>query len=256
MLVEFSYRFATLLQFLGVFLSIGVFYFISRLLGDAPHPSLEAYGGDYFSFVLIGIAFAGYFGVGLSSFSDSLRRAQTTGTLEAMLSSPTGVSTIILSASLWSYVLTTLRVGLYLLVGTALLGVDLGEGNYLAAVVVLALTILSFSGLGVLAASFIMVLKRGNPVTWAFGALSSLLGGVYYPIDVLPAWLQPLAYLLPVTYALRAMRLALLQGATFGQLAPDLLALALFSLILTPLSLLVFRQAVGRARRDGSLTHY
>ncbi|MEJ2265934.1 MAG: ABC transporter permease, partial [Anaerolineales bacterium] len=195
-------------------------------------PYLEAYGGDYFAFVLIGIAFAGYFGVGLSSFSSSLRQAQTTGTLEAMLTTPTALSTIILSSSLWSYLLTTLRVLVYLLIGDLFLKVNLGGGNYLGALIVLILTIISFSSLGIIAASFIMVLKRGDPITWLFNATSSFLGGIYYPVTILPGWLQFFSYLLPVTYALRAMRLALLQGASTATILSDILVLAVFSAIL------------------------
>jgi ABC-type multidrug transport system ATPase subunit/ABC-type multidrug transport system permease subunit len=255
-LEEASYRLSFLLQFLNIFFSVGLFYFIAQLLGEAAIPHLQPYGGDYFAFVLIGIAFAGYFGVGLSSFSSSLRQAQTTGTLEAMLTTPTSLSTIILSSSLWSYLLTTLRVLVYLLIGTIFLGVELRGSNYPGALLILMLTVIAFSSLGILAASFIMVLKRGDPVTWLFNATSSFLGGVYYPVTIFPGWLQFLAYLLPVTYALRAMRLALLQGATFQQLSRDILILALFSVVLLPVSLLTFRFAVKRAKVDGSLSHF
>jgi ABC-2 type transport system permease protein len=192
----------------------------------------------------------------LSSFSSSLRTSQTTGTLEAMLSSPTRLSTIILSSAQWNYLITTLRVVVYLLVGSVFLGVQLGEANYAAALVVLVLTVISFSSLGIIAASFIMVLKRGDPVTWIFGTVSNLLGGIYYPVAVLPGWMQKLADLIPVTYALRAMRLALLQGAGFEVLWPDLLALGIFSVVLLPLSLIAFGIAVRIARIDGSLAHY
>ena len=253
---EMSYRFSFFLQFFNVIFSVAVFYFVAQLLGESATPYLEPYGGDYFSFVLIGIAFAGYFGVGLSSFSNSLRTAQTTGTLEAMLSTPTRLSAIILSSSQWSYLMTTLRVIVYLLVGTVFLGVDIGQGNYWAALLILVLTVVSFSSLGIMAASFIMVLKRGDPVTWIFGTLSSLLGGVYYPLAVMPQWMQAISNLLPITYALRAMRLALLQGASFSELMPDILALGAFCVILLPASLLAFGYAVKWARRDGSLTHY
>jgi ABC-2 type transport system permease protein len=254
--IESSYRFAFLMQIFGIFFSVGVFYYVSRLLGPAAAPFLTPYGGDYFSFVLIGIAFSGYFGVGLSSFGNSLRQAQISGTLEAMLAAPTRLSLIILASAQWDYLMTTLRVLVYLAVGAGLLGVDLGGGNYGAALLVLALTIVAFSSLGVLSASFIMVLKRGDPINWVFGALSTLLGGVYYPIAVLPDWLQKVSALFPITYALHAMRLALLQGASLQVLLPDLAALTIFSALLLPFSLLAFHYAVHRARREGSLTHY
>ena len=254
--LELSYRFSFLLQFCGIFFSVCLFYYVARLLGEAASPYLAPYGGDYFSFVLIGIAFGGYFGVGLSSFATGIRRAQMTGTLEAMLMTPTRLSTIVLCSSLWSYLITTFRVLVYLALGALFLGVNLGQGNYLAALLILALSVVAFSGLGIIAASFVMVLKRGDPIAWLFNVLSSLLGGVYYPIAVLPGWLQCLSRLLPITYSLRAMRLALLQGYSLSALAPDILALALFGLILLPLSLLAFRYAVYRARVDGSLTQF
>jgi ABC-2 type transport system permease protein len=101
-----------------------------------------------------------------------------------------------------------------------------------------------------------MVLKRGDPITWMFNAVSHLLGGVYYPISVLPAWLQHLALLLPVTYALEAMRLALKPGTPFSQIQPSLVGLVVFGCLLLPVSLLAFRFAVRQARIDGSLTHF
>jgi ABC-2 type transport system permease protein len=254
--IEISYRFAFALQFMNVFFSIAIFYFLASFLGESTAPYLEPYGGDYFAFVLIGIAFAGYFGVGLSSFANNLREAQTTGTLEAMLTTPTGLSIIIISSSLWSYLMTTIRVALYLFIGAAFLDVNLGNGNYPLAVLVLILTILSFSSLGIIAASFIMVLKRGNPITWLFNSTSNLLGGIYYPISVLPNWLLVLSYLLPITYALRAMRLTLLQGETLSTIWLDILALLIFCFLLLPISLFSFSYAVRRSKIDGSLTQY
>lgn len=253
--IETSYRLAFLLQFAGLFISAVIFYFISRIFGEAASGLLRAYGGDYFSFVLIGIAFAGYFGVGMSSFAASLRTAQTTGTLEAMLTAPARLSALILSASLWDYLLTTLKVLVHLGIGI-LLGVQLSLSNPLAVLLALTLSILAFTGLGVIAASFIIVFKRGDPVAWAINALAGLVGGVYYPIEVLPGWLEKAARLLPITYALQAMRKTLLMGAGVQDILPELGALALFAGILLPLSLWIFRLAVKRARLEGSLTHY
>ncbi len=254
--IEASYRLAFLLQFLGIFFSVFLFYYLSQLIHAEDIPSLQAYGGDYFAFVLIGIAFSGYFGVGLSSFARNIRAAQTTGTLEAMLLTPTRLSTIILSSCLWDYLLTTLRMVIYLALGVLAFDIRIGGGNYGVALLTLLLSVITFSSLGIIAASFIIVLKRGDPVTWLFSTVASLLGGVYYPIDVLPAWLQKLSALIPVTYALHAMRQALLAGADLHALWPDILALAGFCVILTPISLLIFRMAVYQARRDGSLAQY
>jgi len=203
----------------------------------------------------VGIALQRYFGVGLNGFSRAFRQAQTTGTLEAMLTTPARLREIVLGSSLWSYGLVTLQVFLYLLVGAAFLGVEL-QVNLPAALLAGALSVISFAGLGVLSAAFVMVLKRGDPITWVVGAVSTFFGGVYFPVEILPGWLQPVSALLPLTHGLRAIRMSLLQGAAVEEISGEILALGAFCALLTPLGLAAFRFAVRRAREDGSLTHY
>jgi ABC-2 type transport system permease protein len=254
--VSISYRLSFLLQFGGIFFSVATFFFLSQLFSDRLVSQLEAYGGDYFSFVLVGIAFTGYMGLSLSSFAGSIREGQMTGTLEIMLLSPTRLSVILLSSSLWPYLLTTINVLVYFLVGIFVFGVRLSQANYLTAIIVLLLSIASFSGIGVLSAAFILWTKRGDPISWIFGSLSSLLAGVYYPITVLPDWLQPVSKFVPMTYALDAMRLAMLKGYSLFEVRNDVFALLGFSLILTPLAFLAFRIALKRAKMEGSLTQF
>jgi len=254
-LIESGYRLSFFLRWFGVFFNVFVYYFLGRLVSTAAAPALALYGGDYFAFVLVGIALNGYFAIGLNTFASNLRQAQMTGTLEAMLMTPTRLSTLVIGSSLWDYVSTTINVLVYLAMG-AFLGADLSRGNLIAAVCVLVLSIITFSAVGILAASVILVTKRGDPVTWLFNALLTLLGGVYYPVEILPGFLQWLAHWLPVTYALHATRLALLQGYSLSALAPDLAILAAFAVVLVPLSLWSFRFAVNLAKREGSLAQY
>jgi len=253
---ETSYRFAFLISIGGVFLRALTFFFLSGFIESATTPIADSYNGDYFSFVIIGIALGGYFGTGLTSFANGLRQAQVTGTLEALMMTPTAVSLIIIGSSAWSYVYTTFRVLLYLLIGALFLGLDLSNANVAAAMVILLLSIVSFASIGIITASVIMVVKRGDPITAVFGSVANLVGGVFFPIAVLPGWLQAVASLLPLTYALRAMRAALLDGASWQTIAPDALALLVFCVVLLPLSLFIFRYAVERARQDGSLAQY
>lgn len=253
---EVSYRLAFWVSIGGILVRAFIFYFLAQLIGDTATPLLQPYNGDYFAFVLVGIAFGGYFGTGLTSFAQALRQSQTTGTLETLIMTPTPVPLLIVGSAVWSYTFTTFRVFVFLLVGALFLGVDLSQANVPAVLVSLGLSIVSFASIGILAASVIMVIKRGDPITGFLGNMANLIGGVYYPVEILPTWLQLPAKLLPITYALRAMRLALLTGASWGELTPDLLALAAFCLVLFPLSLISFRYAVDRARADGSLTHF
>ena len=254
--IQMSYKLSFFLQFLGIFFSVLTFYFIAEMIGDAAVPYLEPYGGDYFSFVLIGIAFESYLWTGLRSFSDSIRRGQMMGTLEAMLVTPTKVDMIVVSSSLWKYIFATMRILTFLLLGVFLFGVNMGNANLFAAMFILILTIICFSSLGIISASFIMIFKRGDPVNWVFGSMSALLGGVLYPITVLPGWLRIFSYLLPITYSLRGMRHALLQGYSLNALGLDILALMVFSIVLLPLGILCFRYTVKMAKMDGTLVQY
>jgi ABC-2 type transport system permease protein len=253
---EISYRFAFLAGIGGILFRTFIFYFLAQFIGDSAAPYLADYNGDYFAFVLIGLALGGYFGLGLNGFARALREAQTTGTLEALLMTPVPVSLVIVGSAAWSYAYMTFRVMIYLLTGILLLGVSFQGANVLGALLILLLGIIAFASIGILAASLIMVIKRGDPVTALLGNLANLVGGVYYPIEVMPGWLQAVAKLLPISYALHGMRLALLTGANWEKLLPDILTLCLFCVILFPLSILTFRYAVERARLDGSLAQY
>ena len=147
------------------------------------------------------------------------------------------------------------RVLVYLLIGI-LLGVDMSNANVPAALLILVLTIICFGSIGILSASFVMVLKRGDPINMFFISTSELFGGVLFPISVLPEWLQTISHLLPITYSLSGMRHALLQGYSLSALAPEITALLAFSVVLVPLGLLSFKYAVNRAKGDGSLVQY
>ncbi|KUK94384.1 MAG: ABC-2 type transporter [Methanothrix harundinacea] len=162
---------------------------------------------------------------------------------------------LITLSTLWNFIFASFRVLLYLMIGV-LLGVSLAGANVLGALIILGLTIVCFSSIGILSASFIMIFKRGDPINMLFMSTSELFGGVFFPITVLPTWLQTVSHLLPMTYSLNGMRHALLQGYSLRELAPDVGTLVLFSALLLPASLLAFRYAVRKAKMEGTLVHY
>lgn len=253
---EISYKFHFVLQFVGIFISTVTFYFLSKLVGNNVVDALKPYGGDYFSFVLIGFAFTHYLRVSLEEFSRSIRENQLMGIMEILLVADTRLSTIIVSSSLYKFLFTSFQILIFLFMGVFFFKIDISNANYFAAIVIIILTISSFSCIGIISASFIMVFKRGDPISWAVTYVSWLLGGVYYPVSILPAWLQKFSYLLPITYSLEGMRMALLQGYSFQQLMPNILALSVFTALMLPVSLFVFRKAVNKAKVDGTLTQY
>jgi ABC-2 type transport system permease protein len=148
-----------------------------------------------------------------------------------------------------------LRVAVYLGWGSVLFGFPLHSANWLSVFVVLAATLLSFSGLGIFSSAYLLLFKRGNPAKWFFLGVSSIAGGMLYPVSILPRWLQMVAHLNPVTYALDAMRAALLEGAGLPAIARPLLILLLFAAALLPAAALTFSWALRRTKITGTLSH-
>ncbi len=256
LLIEASYRFSFVFQVTSVLFTVASYYFLARFIGSSVVPGLDAYGGDYFAFVLIGVALYDYLGTSLDAFSRSIRESQLAGTLEALLSTQTSLPTVILSSSAYPFLWTSVGVVIYLALGIGMFEVRLTSGNWAAAALILILAVIVFSGIGILSASFIMVFKRGSPIAWLFGGLSWLLGGVLYPVTVLPEWLQQVSRLLPITYAIEGMRAALLRAAPWPELWSSLGPLFLFAFALIPLSLLSFQYATRHARIAGTLAQY
>lgn len=255
-ITESSYNLNFLFNFAGILTSILGYFFINKLFGNRMVGNLEEFGVNYFSYVLLSMAFFGYVGVGLSSFSEHIRNEQVQGTLEAVLLTPTGISTILLSLSLWNLVLATVDMAVYILFAIFLFKINFSNINIISTLVIFTLTIISFSSLGILSACFIMVFKRGNPFSWLVASLEGIIGGVYFPITVLPGWMQFLAKIFPITHAIRAIELAVYRGYGLKQLSGEILALFLFSAVLVPLGLAAFKHSVKRARREGSLIQY
>lgn len=254
-LTEVSYRFALAWEVLSILFPVLTFFFLSKLLGGAGSDHLSKYGTDYFSFVLVGLAFSNYLGVGLGSFSGNLRREQMLGTLEGIFSTPTKASTIILSLSAWNFLYATVQVAIFFGLGK-MLGVSFANARWDSVIVIFILTLISLSGLGIFSASFIMIFKRGDPVSWLVGNTFDLAGGVYFPVAILPTFLQTLSRFLPITYALRGLRLALFQKYTLAMLLPEIVFLSVFSAIAFPSSLLFFGYAVRKAKEKASLNQY
>jgi len=255
-LTEISYKSAFLMNIIGIFFSVLTFFFIAKLFGKAAAPYLQEYGGDYFPFVLIGIAFSTFLGVGLGTSASAIRQEQMLGTLEALLITPTRASAITIYLSLWNFIFSSFNIVIYLLIGRFLFGLKFSVSQPLLILLILFLSILSFSSLGIISSSFVMIFKRGNPVNWIVSSSFDLLGGIYYPITILPEQLQIISHLLPITYALKALRGVLLAGYSFTQVKTEILALLAFAFILFPLAILFFEYALKWAKKDGSLCQY
>lgn len=256
LLIECSYNMVFFLNSVGLFSGILCYFFIDKLFGSRIVGHLEEFGVNYFSYVLLSMALFSYIGVGIGSFSERIRAEQVQGTLEAVMATPTNITTILFSLNLWGMVTATVNVVIYAIFAVFIFRIDFSSINILSTVIVFLLTVVSFSSLGIISACFIMALKRGNPFSWILASVEGLIGGVYFPVKVMPAWLQKISALFPITYSIRAIELAVYKGYGVNQLHNEILFLILFSVILLPVSLFAFKISIMKARRDGTLAQY
>ena len=251
-----SYRFAAILRLGRIIISLFMLYFIGKTFNGAMSPYLSRYGGNYFPYVLVGMSVSSFVSVGLGALAREVRSAQVQGTLEALLSTPTSIYTILIGNSLWTFVEALLQTVLILAAGIIFLDISIYPLHYLFAFFVLMLTFASFLVIGMLSAAFIMIFKQGNPIQFIFGTSSYFLGGILFPVEVLPDSFQLVAKILPITHAVKAIRELLLAGTAIADTVPLMTNLLIFILVVSPISVFFFRYALRRAKKDGSLVQF
>ena len=252
---DISYRAAFGIQLAGTLLTLALFFYLGRIVDDSDVASLQGTSGGYFGYVAVGLGVFVIVQLSLNSFSHKFRDEQLTGTLEAMMATPASPSQIILSSA--AYDLLRGTVDGFLLIVTAVvvfgLRLETDPAGLAAALAAVVGCIGLFASLGVVVAASTMLFKKTAGLLAFIGPGLALLGGVYYPIDVLPAPLEAIARILPLTWGLEVVRAGLLGG----DVDPLQLAALLLSVVVAiPLALMLFRASLWRARRLGTLAQY
>jgi ABC-2 type transport system permease protein len=186
------------------------------------------------------------------------------GTLEYTFMAPVSRLTHLAGLSIYAMVYSMARGVVVLFTLMLFVHVRLAGANLFGVFVVLLVSSLAFVGLGLIAAVLpVMSPERGAEATNIFQGLLLLVSGIYYPVDVLPRWLQPLSVLSPATYTLTATRKLMglygasgseqLPGAPLSAVLPELAILTLMGLILIPFGLWVFNRVETWAKRTGKL---
>jgi ABC-2 type transport system permease protein len=253
-LIASSYKAAFAADVLGIVFKVITFYYVGAVFGGAP--LLAAFGNNYFAFLIIGVALMDFVHTSLENFAVNIRDSQLTGTLELVLLSPIRVPDMVVYSSLWAYIFTAARFATYMTVGVVLFGLRLSPHGILPALVVLLLTILCFAPLGIISAAIIMVFKKGAWFQMMVNGAGFLLGGVAYPVDVLPAWASRISEYLPLTHSVRGMRETLLGGSGLGGIQDDLIFMTAFAAVMMPIALWIFELSVNRTKQLGTLTQY
>jgi ABC-2 type transport system permease protein len=251
--VALTYRLSFVLGIFAAFYGLLSFYFVSRVVGDSPTVGTP---DEYFQFIVVGVAVSAILRASVTTAAANARRDQIEGTLEILAAQP--VSPLALGLG-WS----ALPVGEAVLDGviTALVAIPLGFTGFspdvLSTIVVLAVSVLTFVAIGFLGAALVLAIQQGVGVMGFVVAGLALTSGAIFPISVLPAPLQVISDISPLTYSLKAMREALLHSASLPDLIGGSLGvLMLECAVLLPLSTLVLVGALRFARARGTLARF
>jgi ABC-2 type transport system permease protein len=131
-------------------------------------------------------------------------------------------------------------------------GLTMPDANFLAAVVILLIASVSFFGIGMMTAVLPLISpEKGAQLGFVAQGMLLVVSGVYYPVSVLPGWMEWISKISPATYALRGIRDSILNGAglAWGNVWP----LIVIGVVSIPLGLWVFRRGEVHAKKHGKL---
>jgi ABC-2 type transport system permease protein len=205
-------------------------------------------------FLVIGTAVWSYIAVCFDNVTEVVTMEKWEGTIEYTFMAPVARLTQLAGASAFAVLHGLLLTAIQLVVMAMFFHIDISHANVITAVLVLVLGSVSFVGFGIMAAILPMLFtERGAQMAYIIRAILLLVSGVYYPINVLPGWMQPMARVSPATYVLDGLRRGLMQGQPIWMMWNDVIMLVIAGAISIPLGLLVFRQAELYAKRTGKL---
>jgi ABC-2 type transport system permease protein len=216
-------------------------------------------GDEILQFIIVGAALWNVvFGVMAGLVQSILEDRERYRMIKYVVVTPPSLFPFLLGRSLARVVISFVAVALTLSVGVFFLGVEL-QLNVPYFLVATVLGVLAVMALGIFMAGWCLQLRQE---AWSYpeaiaGALY-LVSGAIFPVDVLPSFIQPIAYAMPTTWWLEASRRGLLGHGSPGAIGdiPDALVM-LFLLVSTavvvPLSLAAFAWFMRRARQAGLL---
>jgi len=248
-LTAIRYRAGFLLGGAGALAELAAFYYLAQAIGPGFRPD----GVEYFAFLLIGTGFYTFLLMGVHAFLQTVQEAQQDGTLEVLMTTATSPPVLVFLSAMSAFVVNTVTLAFYLIMGLVF-GAFL-KANVLASIVVFLLSILLAVAIGLLTAAVQISIQKGSSVVWALGSVWFLTGALF-PVATLPHWLRAVAAAIPITHALDAMRMALIEGLSVREISGKLLILTAFVAVMLPLGLAIFSWALRRARLEGTLSFY
>ena len=229
------------------------FFFVARLV--TPGPSV---GGDYYTFVVIGFVVTEALSGALGGFTMELQSAVQQGRFEMLLTEPVRWRLLPFGLAAWPILSQTLFAGFAALVAV-LLGLQVEWNSLPLALVLLILAIGACLSLGIISGGVGAISKRSDPVLTLYSLVAGILSGVAFPIELLPAGLRAISWVIPHTYVITGIRKLLLPegGSIHGPTVfQALVALSVFNIVMYPIALWGYGRILEAGRKSGVLSGY
>jgi ABC-2 type transport system permease protein len=251
--IEKSYKFSFALSMFSTLFSLFIFFFINKFFGER----IDAYElkVNYFSYVFLSIIIYNYTGAGLGSISQKIRAEKLYGTLDNILNNENAINVFLLSIVIFNILLASFEAIIYILAGLFFFKLNFSI-NLISFSISLFLSIICFSSLGIMSSSFIIMFKKGDPLSFFLNSFEGFFGGVYFPISVLPFWAQYISKILPITYSIGALQKSFYLKAGLSEILNELIVLFFFSVFLLPLSIYLFKKAIYHSKIKGTINQY
>jgi ABC-2 type transport system permease protein len=200
---------------------------------------------DYFEFVAPGIMAMVVMTSVLTGLAGSIAREKEQGSLDGILVSPISRLAIILGKALSQSIRGLIQGAIVLLLAIILFGVTI-HGNLLLVALLLLLTIFSFVGLGILVSALADEQETATQLLFMFQFPMLFLSGVFFPILMMPDFMQKIAKVIPLTYAIDALRKVMVLGGGFSSVATEVLILVIFGIVTLSISVPAFKRVITK----------
>jgi ABC-2 type transport system permease protein len=256
LLTMLSYRAAFVGDLLAIAVQAVMFGFVAELVDPSALPTYNGVQAGYFEFVMIGVVIATVSGLLLQKVSMAIRQEQMMGTLEALLVTPTSPTTVQAGSVAFDLLFVPIRMTALLLAVALTLGLDFHASGIAPSLVLLMCFVPFVWGLGLVAAASIVTFRRGGGVVGIAMGVLGLASGAFFPLTLLPAWIQRLADANPVAIVMEGTRDALIGGSGWDGVGSVLIVLVPLSVAALLAGMAAFRAALAREHRNGTLGLY
>src|SRR5919205_3532341 len=204
--------------------------------------------------LLIGAVIWAYLGIVFEILTETVAWERWEGTIEYTFMAPLSRAVHLLGMGLFAVVYGVVRTAALFAVIALFFGLHFPHADFAAALVLLAVASVSFVGVGMVTAVLPLISpEKGAQLGFIAQGLLLVVSGVYYPVEVMPGWMQAISTISPATYALEGIRRAVLDGAGVADVWGDLWPLMLLGVVAIPAGLAVFRAGERYAKRNGKL---